>query len=408
MRLSTANIFDASIATLQRRQQDMQNAQTQLTSGKKIANASDDPTGAARAERAMATISRVDANQRALEASRNSTTLGEAALGDANELLQQIRETMVSAGNASYSASERAGLGNKIAGLRDQLLAIANRGDGAGGFLFSGQGSSDPPFLDQAGGVRFNGVSGSIQTGNIDSFPLTVDGRMAFEQARSGNGTFITQALDNRFSPDVSGKPIPNTGWIDAGRVTDPALLTGHGYQINITGSPGTSYDILDTQTGASVQSGAYVAGKAITFEGMAVTISGPGADGDQYDIAPSTNSLKLFDVLDQTVLQLKSTDRKGPEITQSNSSRVRDIDAVMVNLQNVRSQLGERLNNLDGTEGRMAALKQYNQAERSAAEDLDMVQGISDFQNQQTGYDTALKTYAMVQRMSLFQYINT
>jgi flagellar hook-associated protein 3 FlgL len=34
------------------------------------------------------------------------------------------------------------------------------------------------------------------------------------------------------------------------------------------------------------------------------------------------------------------------------------------------------------------------------------MVQGISDFQNQQTGYDTALKTYAMVQRMSLFQYI--
>ncbi|MCV2367381.1 flagellar hook-associated protein FlgL [Roseateles oligotrophus] len=403
MRLSTANIFDTSIATLQRRQQQMQNSQVQLTSGKKIALASDDPTGAARAERAMATISRVDANQRALEASRNGTNLGEAALGDANELLQQMRETMVSAGNASYSDSERVGLANKISGLRDQLLAIANRGDGAGGFLFSGQGSSDPPFLDQAGGVRFNGISGSIQTGNIDSFPLTVDGRMAFEQARSGNGTFETIPKPNQFTGG------PPKGWIDAGRVADPALLTGHSYQINISGSaPATTYDVIDLNSGGSVQSGPYLTGKAITFDGMAVTLTGALADGDQFDLTPSTNSLKLFDVLDRTVAELRMPLRAGAEITQSNSGRVRDIDAVMVNLQNVRSQLGERLNNLDGTEGRMAALKQYNQAERSAAEDLDMVQGISDFQNQQNGYDTALKTYAMVQRMSLFQYINS
>jgi flagellar hook-associated protein 3 FlgL len=36
------------------------------------------------------------------------------------------------------------------------------------------------------------------------------------------------------------------------------------------------------------------------------------------------------------------------------------------------------------------------------------MVDAISKFQNQQTGYDAALKSYAMVQRMSLFQYLNT
>jgi flagellar hook-associated protein 3 FlgL len=36
------------------------------------------------------------------------------------------------------------------------------------------------------------------------------------------------------------------------------------------------------------------------------------------------------------------------------------------------------------------------------------MVEAISNFQNQQSGYDAALKTYASVQRMSLFQYIQT
>jgi flagellar hook-associated protein 3 FlgL len=35
------------------------------------------------------------------------------------------------------------------------------------------------------------------------------------------------------------------------------------------------------------------------------------------------------------------------------------------------------------------------------------MVQAISSFQNQQTGYDAALKSYSMVQRISLFQYLN-
>jgi len=47
MRLSTANLYDASIANLQRRQQALAEQQQQLTSGKRIASASDDPTGAA-------------------------------------------------------------------------------------------------------------------------------------------------------------------------------------------------------------------------------------------------------------------------------------------------------------------------------------------------------------------------
>jgi flagellar hook-associated protein 3 FlgL len=37
----------------------------------------------------------------------------------------------------------------------------------------------------------------------------------------------------------------------------------------------------------------------------------------------------------------------------------------------------------------------------------MDMVKGLSDFQNQQTAYDAALKTYAQVQHLSLFQYVN-
>ena len=403
MRLSTANLFDASIANLQRRQNALQDQQQQLTSGKRIAMASDDPTGAARAERALAAIGRVDANQRALEASRNSMTLAESALGDANELLQQARETMISAGNASYSDAERLSLANKLQGIRDQLLATANRADGGGGYLFSGQGSANPPFLDQAGGVAYVGVPGNIQTGNLDNFQLTVDGRAAWEEARSGNGSFVTEANANSLDPTQ-----PSKGWIDSGRVTNPPLLTGQNYRIDIAGTaPAQTYAVTNTDTGAGVAAGAFKAGQGIQFDGLSVAIAGTPADGDNFSVAPATNSLKVFDVMDRAINELKTPLRTGAQISQSNSGRLRDIDAVMGNLQNARSQVGERLNNLDGTESRLAALKQYSTQEKSAAEDLDMVQGISDFQNQQTGYDTALKTYAMVQRMSLFQYIS-
>ena len=59
IRISTANRFDSSIASMQQRQSDLTQAQLQLSSGKRIAQPSDDPTGAARAERAYIAQQRI-------------------------------------------------------------------------------------------------------------------------------------------------------------------------------------------------------------------------------------------------------------------------------------------------------------------------------------------------------------
>ena len=64
-------------------------------------------------------------------------------------------------------------------------------------------------------------------------------------------------------------------------------------------------------------------------------------------------------------------------------------------------------LNRIDSESSRLYDQKLASTTDRSNAEDVDMVHAISDFQNQQTGYDAALKSYAMVQRLSLFQYVN-
>src|SRR5256885_162430 len=128
MRIATAHAYDASVENLQKRQVEMAQSQAQLTSGKRVLRASDDPTAAARAERALATIGRSETSQRAVDASRTAMGLTESALGDAGDLLQQARELLVASGNATYSDAERATLAQQLKSVRDQLFSVANRG----------------------------------------------------------------------------------------------------------------------------------------------------------------------------------------------------------------------------------------------------------------------------------------
>ena len=127
MRIATANRYEAAVDSLQRRQRDMAEAQTAMTNGKRINRPSDDPTGAARAERAAIVQLRITSEQRSMQASRSAMTLAESALGQAGDVLQAARETLAAAGNGSYSASDRAALAAQLAQYRGQLMTLANQ-----------------------------------------------------------------------------------------------------------------------------------------------------------------------------------------------------------------------------------------------------------------------------------------
>ncbi len=311
MRLSTAYAYEQSINNLQSRQQDLSRTQTQLTSGKRVNLASDDPTAAARAERALASIARNDTDKRALDASRNAMGIAESALGDAVELLQSARETMVAAGNGSYSDGERDALAKKLVEIRKQLLSIANRPDGSGGYVFGGQGLSDTPFTEVSntapGTVQYNGQRGRIQASSSEQVSLTVDGQRTWMQGRDEQGNLV---------------------------------------------------------------------------------------------------GVNVFDALTSAIAGLQQSNATSTDLRATVNNGLKDLDKVMGNMQAARAEVGEALNRMDGIESRIGSLKLAAQNEKSNAEDLDMIEAISRFQGQQTGYDAALRSYAAVQKMSLFQYI--
>jgi flagellar hook-associated protein 3 FlgL len=397
MRISTAHAYDATVERLSQRQSELSDAQLRLTSGKRVARASDDPISAARAERALASVARAGADRRSVDASRAAMTQIEGALGDAGDLLQTAREAIVGGGNASYDDSQRKILADQIRGLRNQLLAVANRADGAGSFLFGGQGSSTPPFLDAAGGVRYVGSRGEASANRSAGLPMTMDGAAAWMSAPTGNGVFETSSVTSSGS-----------GWIDAGRVTDPAAITGSTYQLQFSVAAGvTTYSVLKDGAPTALTDAAFTAGQAIEFDGMAVTVSGAPASGDAFGIAPSRPELSVFDVLDKAAADLATPSLGSGAKAQATAANLSNIDAVLARMSSARASAGEALNRIDSTTGLLDTAVLNGNAERSAAEDLDMASAISDFQNRQTGYDVALKTYASVQRLSLFDYIN-
>ena len=138
----------------------------------------------------------------------------------------------------------------------------------------------------------------------------------------------------------------------------------------------------------------------------MTVAVSGAPANGDQFQIAPSTPTLGS---------STRSTGHRRPEdarptgaqIAQANGDGLRDIDAVLGNLQAARSRR-RRGAQPDRQRERSPRRPEARQRDR-AIERGRCGHGARDlrFQNRQSGYDAALKSYAMVQRLSLFQYVN-
>ncbi len=396
MRLGTANTYDNALEQLFRRQAELSTQQEKLTSGKKVNRASDDPTGATQAERALTRMSRLQIEQRALEVQRNALSSAESTLGDAGSLVQSFRDLVVNAGNGGYTAKDRSTLAKQMLGLREQLFALANRRDSNGVPLFGGLGSAGAPFVDSTTGVSFQGIPGqraSTETG----VPAAMDGQAVWLNVPTGNGVFTTSL----------GAGNAGTAWTDVGQVIGPGALTGDNYTISFNVAGGaTTYDVIDTITATTVLSAQpYKDGAAIQFDGMSMVVRGTPQNADTLQIAPSSQS-DMFKVLDDAIANIDGASGDN-KLTQAVTRALAQIDSGMDRLQAARGQAGDWLNRVDSISSRQESRNVQLEADRSRAEDLDMVQGISDFQKFQTGYQAALQSYAQVQRLSLFNFIN-
>ena len=410
-RVSTANQYDTALRNIGQRHTSLSNLQENLTSGKRVVRPSDDPVSAAQAERAINRLARIQTEQRALETQRNAIAQAESALGDAIGLMQNFRELTVSAGGGTLTPNDRATIANQLQGLREQIVEVANRKDTNGLPLLGALGSALAPFLGPLSTTpdySFAGLPGQTSSTGV-TIPGMLDGDSAF---------MFNPQRDGVYNAAVSA--IPNTRQLTTSAVTpvNKALITGDSYTITFSAvgpgaTPGTStatYTLTNTTTGAvsaPVTVPDYLSDKPLAIAmtdvpGLSFTITGNPANGDTITLQPSPS---IFSTLDSAIRDIRDAPNSNAAI-QAVGQALANMDIGMERLHNMRGYAGELLNRADRITGDQEKRSVQLEGDRSRAEDLDMIKGISDFQNQQVGYEAALKSYAQVQKLSLFNYI--
>ncbi len=395
-RLGTANMYDRTVNNLSERQAKMVQLMEATTSGLRVVRASDDPVAAAQAERARTRMDRTDADKRALDAQVSIITQGEAALGSANTALQEFRSLVLNAGNGTYTQTERDALVAQMTSLRDQIANYANRTDSNGLALFRGLGSAEQPLQ----GGSFLGQSGQTSSG-ANGIANTLDGVAAFMNVPTGNGVLaVNQGATN------TGK-----AWTDIGQINDPAAAAAAATTVppisiafSVAADGTTTYSIAG---GAAVP---YKSGETISVAGMGLTITGAPADGDSFTIGASERS-DLFSVLDEAINVVRTgVNPNGSTASGSLSHGIAkalaEIDTGMNRMQTVRSFAGDLLNRAETLTNQFSAKSLLLEADRSAAEDVDMITALSELKTLQTNHSAALQSYAQIQKLSLFDYI--
>ncbi len=406
MRISTANSYDNTVSLLARRQAELAAQQEKIATGKRVQKPSDDPVAATLAETAQNRLSRTQADLRSLETARTSLQQAESGLAESGEIIQKVRDLLVSAGNSTFGPSEREDIARQLEGLREQMIGVANLKDNSGRTLFGGLGGSATPFVDLYGpsgnGVQFNGQRGQAAAGNT-SLPQALDGNAIWMRVPEGNGSFSLSL------------GVGNTGGVSTsvGAVTDQSALTGDDYRIDFADVAGVKqYTVTNLTTPAANpmpgQTGVpYSSGMTIEFDGQSLLMSGQPAAGDQINLVPSGNT-DIFSVVQNAVSALRYDGANSSAYRSQELARtMTELDAGHDRVLLARGRAGEWLNRADSLDTLLEDRGVDLKAEKSRLEDLDLVQGISDFQTQQLGLEAALKSYAQVQRLSLFQVIN-
>lgn len=397
MRVSTADFYRQSIASLQRQQSLALATQNQLSSGKKLLTGADDPTGAAHGISLDQTFS---ANQRYTENTKAvSERLGfeENALSGSAESLNRIRERVLQGMGGTLGDSDRKSLAADIRQSLDTLLSYANAADGEGRYLFAGSNDASAPFSLTSGGTQFSGddVIRQVQIGPNRAVQSSDGGADVFLRHLSGNGTFSVEANAGN----------TGTATIATAKVYDASAWVSDDYTVSFAGG---NYSVTDAASNV-VASGAYTAGSSIRFRGADLTVTGQPADGDTFSVGPSSQK-DVFQTIRDLAALLETPTATSPALrAQVQTAMLENLSALETaqdKVIDVRASLGARLVAADDAGSQLSSQAVMVQEALSGLRDIDYAEAAGRLTQQLTGLQAAQQSFAKIQGLTLFDYI--
>jgi flagellar hook-associated protein 3 FlgL len=394
--ISTVTFQTNALDALEALQTAISKTQTQLSTGKSIQSAADNPTG-------MAEVNQLNTE---LSASQQYVTNGNIAsanlnletqaLGDATNLLQSARDLAVQANNSSLSATQRQDIATQLTQQLQQLVSVANRTDGNGKYLFGGYANANQPFAQNGNAVSYTGAEqvNQVQISENQRISAGDTGSTVFMNVPAGNGTFTTAA----------GATNTGSGSIGPGTVTDPSQWVADTYTITFTDA--TDYTVTNG-AGATVTTGTYDAttGGTISFNGIQVSLAGNPASGDTFTVAPAGKS-SAFATLSGLITTLNSSTLNSGQIATQISQSLEQIDGALNNLNDVSASVGGRINAITAAQSTAQSRQTNLQTSVSSISSTDYAAATTQLSTEEIALQAAEQSYASLAKLSLFNYV--
>lgn len=148
MRVTQSMLSQNSLRHLNQSFEKMGNLQDQLSTGKKITRASQDPVVAMSGIRYRTEAGQVEQFQRNSGEVYNWMDSTDSALGKTTDAMQRIRELTTQAANDTYEEGQRENIAEEVAELKDHIADMANTKMN-GKYIFNGTDTTNAPIDDK-------------------------------------------------------------------------------------------------------------------------------------------------------------------------------------------------------------------------------------------------------------------
>lgn len=400
MRVSDNQMFYRSLNGVLGLQEAVNRYNNQISSGKRLAQPSDDPVASSQILNITQRLSAFDQFDRNANLADLRLSEQETAIGSTSDTLQRVRELVLRGRNPSLSRDDRLSITAEIKQRFTELVGLGNTRNSSGEYLFSGTAVDIPAFTsDAARNVSFNGnqTVRELRVAEARTLPEGFTGAEVFMGVRNGNGTFVT---------DLGGA---NTG---SGRVVNQALtditaFAPHDFRLVFTAA--NTFDVVDDTAGTTVLSAQpYSDGATIGFNGLSLSVTGQPAAGDTFLVGPSRNQ-SVFETVNNVIQGMEvdlSTPNAQATFAANMGRALTDIDQAMQKMNDVRASIGARQNALETQRKNNEDLKLQLSTAKSKLEDVDPVQAISELARQSQILAAAQQAFVKVQSLSLFNYL--
>ncbi|MHB1871893.1 MAG: flagellar hook-associated protein FlgL [Steroidobacteraceae bacterium] len=398
MTISTLSFQMNAVDQMDALQQAMSKTQTQLSTGKQIQSAADNPVGMSQVVQLNTQLSASNqyvTNGNLVTANLNLET---QSLTNATNTLQSIRSLIVEGNNASLSSSARQSIATQLTQLQQQMVAIGNSKDSQGNYLFSGFASSTQPFAQNGTAVSYNGANSvsQVQISPDQQISVGDTGSSVFMNLPAGNGTFTTAA----------GSANTGSASLGPGTVTNPSAWTPDTYTVSFS-SP-TQYQVTNS-SGAVVASGTDTASAggsfSLSFKGIQLSFSGVPASGDQFTVAPS-GTTSVFSTIASAIGTLNSTSLSSAQLSTQLNDVLQQVDGALNNLNQVQASVGARLNAVSAASTTAQSQQTTLQTSISQISDTNYAAATTRLSTEELALQAAQASYASMMQLTLFKYI--